>query len=82
MKTSTGGHDAADHERGLLRGINARDEQIQEAAALLLLLGNELVRLQEQGGRWEDERFSGFLAAGLIGITHKAAQTLYASTQP
>ena len=64
----------------LLRGINRRDEQTQEAAALLLLLGNELVRHCDQGGSWEDPEFGSFIAAGLVGITHKAAHQLHQST--
>lgn len=79
--TSTGISAAAESKQTeLLRGINRRDEQIQEAAALLLLLTNDLVRIHEQGGKWDDEGFSGFIAAGLIGISHKAAQTLYQAT--
>ena len=80
--TSSGIPAAADQTIELLRGLNRRDEQIQEAAALLLLLGNDIVRLHEQGGNWDDPEFGGFLSAGLIGITHKAAKNLHQATLP
>ncbi len=81
MKTSKGGHDAAEERTKLMRAIHARDEKMQEAAALLLLLGNDLSRCHEQGaGNWADKRFGEFISCGLIGISIKAAQNLHQAT--
>ncbi len=81
--TPSAGHDAsADKEMELMRGINRRDEQAQAAAALLLLMGNELVRLTERGESWSDESFGEFIACGLISISHQAARNLHQATLP
>jgi hypothetical protein len=53
-----------------------------EAAALLILLGNEMARNAEHGETWADEAFGGFLAAGYIGLTHKLAHRLHAAHNP
>lgn len=80
MKTTKGGPDAAEKTK-LLRAINARDEKMQEAAALLLLLGNDLSRCHEHGaGNWADKNFGEFISCGIVGITYKAAQNLHQAT--
>lgn len=82
--TSSAGHEAAAEERmKLMRGINRRDEQIQESAALLLLMGNELARLAEAGGNYNNEDGYGeFIATGLVLVSHSAARKLHESTLP
>lgn len=53
-----GDDSSTDKEIELRRGLIRRDGQIQEAAALLLLLGNELVRHnQGEHGDWSDKGF-------------------------
>ncbi len=77
------GHEAGEQVRSLLLGINRRDEQIQESAALLLLMGNELARLAESGGNYSNEDGYGeFIATGLILVSHSAARKLHESTLP
>ncbi len=80
--TSSGIPPAANQSIELLRGLCRRDEQLQEAAALMLLLGNELVRRVESGESHSDHGFSSFIACGLVGISQKAAQQLHQATQP
>lgn len=84
MKTTPNGSETAAAEsmqQRLMHGINSRDEQMEVAAAMLLLLGNELVRLNENGGTWSDDKFGGFIAAGLINITHTTSQALYEASK-
>jgi hypothetical protein len=50
-----------------------------EAAALLVLLGNELSRAFERGDTNTAEGFGQFIALGLDSLTQRAAQRLHAA---
>jgi len=66
----------------LMRQIMRHESTAQKSAALLLLLGDQLCRLQKECGAWDDPQFGDFITCGIIDLTHEAAKALYTSTLP
>lgn len=65
----------------LSRRLMRQESNAQKSAALLLLLADQLCRLQKEGGVWDDPQFGDFITCGIIDLTHEAAKDLYSSTK-